>query len=335
MDFTLTDEQQMVRDTARALLQKECPPALVRAHADDPAAAAPLWGHLREWVVLGDGPTTDLALFAEECGAVVAPGPYFATAALFLPVLRAAGLTEEADAVAAGEATGTVALAGADGRWCTDPVTADPVRTFVPEADGVDRVALVLPGPELLVVDRAQLDITPVATLDTSRRVATLPVPPGARGVSLPAEALAAAIERATVVLAAELVGTARWLVEASVAYGRERIQFDRPIGSFQAVQHQLVDMALDLERATAAVYYAAMALDAGDPDRHRAAAVAKAAAGTAARHAAKSGMQIHAGIGYTWEHDLHLYLRRAYASDDLLGDVTFHHDRLADLLLG
>jgi alkylation response protein AidB-like acyl-CoA dehydrogenase len=123
--------------------------------------------------------------------------------------------------------------------------------------------------------------------------------------------------------------------LDSTVAYARERVQFDRPIGSFQGVQFQLVDAGLDLQRASAAVSYAAMCVDADDEDRHRAVHVAKAAAGTAARHAAKVGLQVHGGIGYTWEHDLHLYLRRAYASDDLLGDVAWHHDRLADLVLG
>jgi alkylation response protein AidB-like acyl-CoA dehydrogenase len=107
------------------------------------------------------------------------------------------------------------------------------------------------------------------------------------------------------------------------------------PIGSFQAIQHKLADCSVDLERARSAVYYAAMCIDADDPERHRAAHVAKAATGRAATHCAKDGMQIHGGIGYTWEHDLHLYIRRAYASEHLLGTAGWHHDRLADLILG
>jgi alkylation response protein AidB-like acyl-CoA dehydrogenase len=141
-------------------------------------------------------------------------------------------------------------------------------------------------------------------------------------------------VERATVALAAELVGVSRWLLDTTLAYVNERVQFGKPVGSFQGLQWELVDMALDHERAAAAVYYAAMAVDADDSDRHRAVHVAKAAAGTAARHSARTGLQAHGGIGYTWEHDLHLYLRRAYAGDDLLGDTAYHHDRLAELLL-
>ena len=107
------------------------------------------------------------------------------------------------------------------------------------------------------------------------------------------------------------------WLLDTTVAYAKERVQFDVPIGSFQAVQHKLVDMALDLRaRRPRPSSYAAMCVDADDPDRHRAVHVAKAAAGAAARRAAKDGMQVHGGIGYTWEHDLHLQLRRAYADE-------------------
>ena len=107
------------------------------------------------------------------------------------------------------------------------------------------------------------------------------------------------------------------------------------PIGSFQAIQHKLADCSLDVERASSAVHYAAMTLDADDRERHRAVHVAKAAAGQAATRAPRTRIQIHGGIGYTWEHDLHLFLRRAYGSEHLLGTAGWHHDRLADLILG
>ena len=110
------------------------------------------------------------------------------------------------------------------------------------------------------------------------------------------------------------MVGTARRLFDMALAYAKERVQFDVPIGSFQAIQHKLADvLARRSSGRRSAVYYAAMAIDADDPDRHRAVHVAKAAAGAAATRAAKDGIQIHGGIGYTWEHDLHLFIRRAY----------------------
>jgi alkylation response protein AidB-like acyl-CoA dehydrogenase len=144
---------------------------------------------------------------------------------------------------------------------------------------------------------------------------------------------LAGALERATVALAAEMVGTARRLFDMTLAYAKERIQFDVPIGSFQAIQHKLADTSLAVERATAAVQYASMSLDADDGERHRAVHVAKAAAGSAVTRAAKDGHQVFGGIGYTWEHDLHLFTRHAFGSEHWMGTIDWHHDRLAELL--
>jgi alkylation response protein AidB-like acyl-CoA dehydrogenase len=329
MDFGLTDDQVLLRDTARNLLARECPASLVRAHMDDTAAAAPLWEHLRGFCALGSGSAVDLCLFLEETGFAVAPGPFFATVALFAPVLEAAE-SDLLEKVLSGETTGTVALAGPDGVWRP---SAAKVKTFVPEADAVDHVAVVGLGPTVVVTD--PLPARSVRTVDTSRRVFDVDTG-GVRTTPRPLDpaALEAVIERATVGLAAELVGTCRRLFEMALSYAKERVQFDRPIGSFQAIQHKLADMALDMERSWAAVYYAAMALDADDPDRHRAAHVAKATAGEAARRIAKDSAQIHGGIGYTWEHDLHLYLRRAFASEAWLGDANWHHDRLAELII-
>ena len=151
---------------------------------------------------------------------------------------------------------------------------------------------------------------------------------------ALPDDVLDGVMERATIALAADMVGTARHLFDAALAYAKERYQFDVPIGSFQAIQHKLAEASLAVERAESAVQYAAMTVDATDPSRHRAAHVAKAAAGTAATRAAKDSIQVHGGIGYTWEHDLHLFIRRAYGSEHWLGTSDWHHDRLADLLI-
>jgi alkylation response protein AidB-like acyl-CoA dehydrogenase len=329
VDFTLSPDQELLRDTARQLLQRECPTTLLRAFIDDPAAADPLWEHLRDFTALGDGALTDLCLFVEETGYVAAPGPFFATAAMFSPLLAAIG-HELLPSVLAGEVTGTVALAGADGVWQPND---DTVKTFVPEADRVNWVAVVSSGPAVALVQSPP--VRRVETVDVTRRVFELGASsrPGA-AQPVDAELLDGMLERATVALAADMVGTARRLCDMTLAYAKERVQFDVPIGSFQAIQHKLADMALDVERATSAVAYAAMTIDAKDADRHRATHVAKAAAGTAAKRAAKDGIQIHGGIGYTWEHDLHLFIRRAYASEHLLGTSDWHHDRLADLLI-
>jgi alkylation response protein AidB-like acyl-CoA dehydrogenase len=329
VDFTLSPDQELLRDTARQLLQRECPTTLVRAFIDDPAAADPLWQHLRDFTALGDGALTDLCLFVEEAGYVAAPGPFFSTAALFAPLLAALG-HDLLPSVLTGEVTGTVAIAGADGVWQPND---DPVKTFVPEADRVDWVAVVSSRPAVALVQSPPT--RRVTTVDFTRRVFEVEAPSLAGAAqAVDAELLETVVERATVALAAEMVGTARRLFDMTLSYAKERVQFDVPIGSFQAIQHKLADMALDLERATSAVAYAAMTIDAKDADRHRATHVAKAAAGAAAKRAAKDGIQIHGGIGYTWEHDLHLFIRRAYGSEHWLGTRAWHHDRLADLLL-
>jgi alkylation response protein AidB-like acyl-CoA dehydrogenase len=329
MDFALTDDQELLRDTGRNLLARECPPSLVRAHIDDPTVAAPLWERLREFCGLGSGSAVDLCLFLEETGYVAAPGPLFATVALFAPMLEAAE-SDLLEKVLAGEVSGTVAMAGVDGLWRP---SGDATKTFVPEADRVDHVAIIGAGPTITIAER--LPTRFVRTIDTSRRlfdVDTGAVVGGGRAIS--PEAVEMVIDRATVGLAAELVGTCRRLFEMALSYAKERVQFDRPIGSFQAIQHKLADMALDLERAWAAVYYAAMTLDAHDSERRRATHVAKATAGEAARRIGKDSAQVHGGIGYTWEHDLHLFIRRAFASEAWLGNTEWHHDRLAELIV-
>ncbi len=312
MDFSLTEDQQLLRDTATKLLTRECPPALVRAHIDDVAVYEPLWRHLREYTALGAGPATDLCLFLEQTGYVAAPGPFLATA-LYTSLCGGDG-----------ETTGTVAFVD------------DPMNPFVLEADRVEQLAVIGPGPTTAVIETGQVRerLRFVGTIDFSRRVFQFdgsdldlrfePVDP---------DTFDGWRDRAHVSIAAEMTGTARRIFDMALAYAKERVQFDRPIGSFQAIQHKLADMSLALQRATAAVQYAAMTCDADAGDRMLACHSAKAAAGEAARRILKDGAQIHGGIGYTWEHDLHLYLRRATADEDMLGTTSWHLDRIADLL--
>jgi len=320
VDFTLTDHQHLVRDSVRTMLAKECPTSLVRSHIEDPHAVDALDGHLAEFVEVGDDSLVDLCLVLEEMGAVVAPGTFFATAALARPLARAAGIE------AAG--TATVALAGASGEWV---VNDDPRKTFVPEADRVAQTLVV--GRDGVTVAES-VSAVALSTIDPSRRLFDVEPSRQRTGThTIAADDLSDWLSRAFVAIAAEMVGTARTLLAMSIDYAQHRVQFDRPIGSFQALQHKLADMALAWERAWGAVYYAAMAHDAGDADRLRAGHVAKAAAGNAAIVCARDGIQVHGGIGYTWEHDLHLFLRRAYGSEHLLGTRIWHHDRLGELL--
>jgi hypothetical protein len=308
VDFSLTPDQELLRDTGRKLLERECPPALVRAHIEDPSAFEPLWRHLSEYTALGTGPAADLCLFLEQTGYAAAPGPFLAT-------------------------TNYAALTGDDVRTGTVAFVDDPTQPFVLEVDRVDHIAIVRPGPQLAVIDTGDAAARFVATVDFSRRLFVCELPQvDARPID-PA-AYARWRNRAYACMAAEMVGTARRIFDMALAYAKERRQFDVPIGSFQAIQHKLADMSLALERATAAVHYAAMTIGGDDPDSSRAAHVAKAAAGEAARRILKDGIQIHGGIGYTWEHDLHLYLRRATGDEYLFGTTGWHLDRLAELLI-
>jgi alkylation response protein AidB-like acyl-CoA dehydrogenase len=312
MDFSLTEDQQLLRDTATKLVERECPPSLVRAHIDDASAYEPLWRHLSEFSALGAGPATDLCLFLEETGYAAAPGPFLATA-LFTSLTGGDG-----------ETTGTVAFLD------------DPMNPFVLEADRVAKIALVGAGPSVAVVDAAAVRdrLRAVSIVDFSRHVFAFDTNDlDVEAEAVDPEAFAAWRDRTHVSIAAEMTGTARRIFDMALAYAKERMQFDRPIGSFQAIQHKLADMSLALQRATAAVQYGAMTCDAAAGDRKLACHSAKAAAGDAARRILKDGAQIHGGIGYTWEHDLHLYLRRATADEDLLGTTSWHLDRVGDLL--
>jgi alkylation response protein AidB-like acyl-CoA dehydrogenase len=325
LDFTLTDEQEMVRETARSLFARECSIDFVRSAWTDRSMGMGLWTqHLSAWMELGSADMVDVVLFVEEHGRAVAPGPFFASL-LASQVAQAAGVSFHGSA--------TVAVSAADGLWCAHD---DALKHFVPSANDVDSIFVVSGSPHsprIAMAKATDLTISEVEQLDSLRpqfRVDTV----AAKGFeSMDPAAWRHALDRALVTCAAELIGVGRWLLDTSIEYAKERVQFDRPIGSLQGLQWQLVDAALGLERAAAAVAYAAMCIDADDPDRRRAVHGAKAEAGLAARACARTGAQVHGGVGYTWEHGLHYWLRRAYAADAFMGPAAYHHDRLAELL--
>jgi alkylation response protein AidB-like acyl-CoA dehydrogenase len=306
----------------------------------------------------------ELAVVVEELGRVIAPGPFLPTVTQFAPAVREAGSAEQRrhylTAVATGDCTGALALTEAGGSYDPARVTA----TATPDGDhvvltgtkdavlgGVSADAIVVvarhPGTEgddgvgAYVVARDDVVIEAIASLDPSRDVARV-VLDGARvdserilGTPGPptAAALRRAVEEATAALSLEMVGTCQAIFDMTLEYAKHREQFGVPIGSFQAIKHKFADMLVTLERARATAYFAALTIAEDDDRRGVAVASAKAAAGDCARLLAQAGIQIHGGIGYTWEHDVHLYVRRARADGALFGTAADHRERVAALL--
>jgi len=306
----------------------------------------------------------ELAVVVEELGRVMAPGPFLPTVTQFAPAIREAGSSEQRArflaAIVNGESTGALALTEAGGSY-------DPARvnaTAAPDGDGVvlagakdavlgapgaDEIVVVARRPGSVgdegvgayVVARGTLAIEPIASIDPSRGLARLTLD-GARvgrdrilGEPGPATAAALrrAVDEATTALALEMVGTCQTIFDVTLEYAKHREQFGVAIGSFQAIKHKFADMLVLLERARATGYFAALTIAEDDDRRGIAVASAKAAAGDCARLLAKEGIQIHGGIGYTWEHDMHLYVRRARAGGALFGTTPDHRAKVADLL--
>ena len=304
----------------------------------------------------------ELAVVAEELGRVVAPGPFLPTVTQFAPVVREAGTPEQRErflgAVARGERTGTLALADHDRGWSVEEIEMvarpdgdgwrlDGTKRFVMEAGAADDlvVAARLEGSEgadgivAAVVPRTEVTVEPITSLDASRRYAAVvlddvPVPAD-RVLGTAGDAgrpLARALEEATVALATEAVGCCQTIFDTTLEYAKQREQFGVAIGSFQAVKHKLVDMYVALERARSLAYYAAACIAEGHDERTLAASMAKAAAGDCQRLVARDGIQLHGGIGFTWEADLHLYVKRAMSAESILGSTTDHRARVASL---
>jgi alkylation response protein AidB-like acyl-CoA dehydrogenase len=297
-------------------------------------------------------------LVAEELGRAVVPSPLLATATQFTPAIQAlGGPASEATlaAVAAGELTGALALAE-DGRW--DPATVrasarregdgwvlDGAKRAVLDGATADRIVVMARGADGLgafVLERGAARAEARTVLDPTMPVADLHlegVVVGPEGVlARPGEPdverrLHRCVEQAVVAVAAMTVGACRRLYEETIEYAKTREQYDRPIGSFQALKHRMADMYLSVERATALVYFAALTIAEDAPERSLAAAAAKSAAGDCQQLVVQEGLQLHGGIGYTWEHDLHFLLKRAKAGDALFGNAVVHRAGLADLL--
>jgi 3-oxochol-4-en-24-oyl-CoA dehydrogenase len=362
--IALADEHLALRDAVRAWATRHCPPAVARAGIDDDAEAMPpFWEDLvaQGWIGLavgeaaggeGFGPA-ETVVVVEELGRVLAPGPFVPAclAATALDRFGGGALRPLVDELAGGRRVGTVGIGAqpvpaarapggglvVDGTWEAVPSAALAEVLVLPvvTGDGDGRESPDRLAERWVVVDAADVGIEAAPSLDRTRRVGTVRAdrlavpaervvdcPPGARGV----RGLAA------VLLAAEAVGLAAWCVDTAATHAVVREQFGRPIGQFQGVKHRCADMLCALEQARAAAWDAARA---EDPDQAAlAAAVAGALAPDAAYGAAKDCIQVLGGIGFTWEHDAHLYLKRAAAGRLMLGGPGPWRREVADLAL-
>jgi alkylation response protein AidB-like acyl-CoA dehydrogenase len=373
MDFEFTDDQLDLQASARSILESACPPTLVRRVFEGGRAPElwetlvgldwPALGLPEDLGGLGLG-FLEVGIVAEELGRAVAPTPYLATVTQLVPALQEAGSTLRLADVAAGSCTGTLALAEAACGWRPEATATtatqigagrwriDGAKAHVCDGATADELAVVVrlegtsggDGLGLLLVpsDAAGLSASSPAVIDPTlptaavrldgaevdgERVLVEPGDPRAR------RAIGRALETATAAMALSTVATSRWVFEQTLQYAKDREQFGRPIGSFQALKHRLADMYLAVERASALAYFAALTIAEDDERRTVAASMAKAAAGDCQRLVAGDGLQLHGGIGFTWEHDLHFGLKRAKAGDLLFGTAAFHRARLAVLL--
>lgn len=326
MDFGLTDDQREIQRTARELLERRATPERVREHAEAERSDAELWAELGElgWPGIaiaeehgGQGlGGVELAILCEELGRAAAPVPFLGTVVAAI-LIEHAGSEEQRERwltrLAAGSAVGAVGAPG-----------------LVPGADGADVIVLV-EGEVARALAAEEATIEPAASIDPTRPAATVGADAGVGG-ELPGD-VGAALDRALVPVAAELVGVAGSALEMTVAYVKDRRQFGSPVGAFQAVSHRCAQMLLETESARAAVSWAAWATGA-DPERlPEAAAMAKAAASEAGRDVTAAAIQLHGGIGFTWEADVHWLYKRAQLDAALLGGAAAHRARLARIL--
>jgi alkylation response protein AidB-like acyl-CoA dehydrogenase len=358
VDFQLTDEQVELQRVAHDVVERECPPSVVRGVVEDGDDAAALWKTLvdLEWPGLtvpaedgGTGATAvELVVLLEELGWGADPTPFLATTTQHLPLVRdclhGAARAERLAAIAAGSpgaavhAPDTVAAARSGDGWTLtgsaahvlDGGRADQLAVVAATDDGVG--VFLVPGDAVSATREPSVDGSLHLTTVTLDGVAVTV----ARAATGPA--IAAAVERAReeaiTGLAAMTVGASQRIFDLALGHIRQRHQFGVPIGSFQAVKHMAVDVYMAIERARALVHFAALALAEDDDRRTLAASLAKSAAGDAQRIAAQHGIQLFGGLGYTWENDLQLYVRRAKVGDVLLGSAHEHRVTASRLAL-
>ncbi len=369
MNFGFSEEQDELRKMVRRFLEEKSPESEVRrlmatAEGYDPA----VWHQMANELALqglgipeefggqGYGPV-ELYVVFEEMGAALLCAPYFSTVALSANAVLLVGTDQDRAAylpgIASGETIATLALTDDAGLWDLtttstsarregDGFVLSGVRSFV--TDGVSASLLLVPamterGLSLFAVrgDASGVSRVSLSTMDQTRKQARIEFDGapaalvGEEGAAL--EGLETTVQIAEAALAAEQVGGAQRVLDSSVEYAKNRVQFGRPIGSFQAIKHKCADMLLDVESAKSAAYYAAWAAQERNDELPIAASLAKSFCSEAYFHCAAENIQIHGGIGFTWEHPAHLYFKRAKSSELFLGDPAYHRELLAQRL--
>ncbi len=308
----------------------------------------------------------DLVVLMEEMGRAVVPGPYFSTLLLGgLAVLEAGSDAQKKEwlpriasghkrvtlawmepSATLGPAGVTLAAAGKNGRF-----TLSGTKLFVPDAHTADAIVIAArtgagasdgAGVSLFIVpkDTAGLEVKLLPTMDQTRKLCEVTLRDAVVGTDALLGAagsgwapLSRVLDRATVGLCAEMCGGAQKVLDMTVEYAKIRQAFGRPIGSYQGVKHKAADMLVDVENSKSITYYAAWAMDEGAAEGPLAVSMAKAYVSDAYRRVSAAGIQLHGGIGFTWEHDLHLYFKRAKGSEFTFGDATYHRERVAQLV--
>jgi alkylation response protein AidB-like acyl-CoA dehydrogenase len=367
MEFDLSKPQRLLQKSARDLFARACPAKRVRElMATDTAFHPELWSAVADqgWLGihlpessggLGLG-LVELAVVAEEMGRACFPGPFLGTIWAGTLIAEANSKSKLLEPLAAGESKATVALLEPDASWNPDDVQLKATKAaggfklsgrkaFVLDAGVADHIVCVAKAGDQLVllnvpVKSAGVTITATPGLDQTRKLYDVMF----EGVSVAAAdvlaegdsaraALVRSMQVGALTVSADMLGGMQWIIEDTVEYAKTRQQFGKVIGSFQAVQQMCADMLLLTESSRSAIYFAAWALGADPASAERVIATAKVYASDASREVANRGVQVHGGIGFTWEHDLQLFYKRSKASEVLFGDATYHRSQLADLV--
>ena len=369
MNFAFTEEQDELRNTIRAFLEAKSPESAVREQMETEAGYdQAVWSQMAEQMGLqglhipeeygGSGFSyVELGIVLEEMGRRLLCAPFFSTVVLAANTLLQSGDDNAKKAhlpgIASGETIAALAFTEPSGKWDESGITMEAsksgdghklsgTKSFV--IDGHTANLLIVAarsgsGVSLFTVDgdAAGITKTPLSTMDQTRKQAKLEFD-GTPATLLGEEGkgwdvLSTVLDLAAVGLAAEQVGGAQFVLEMAVQYAKDRVQFGRPIGSFQAIKHKCADMLLEVESAKSAAYYAGWAAAELNDELPVVASLAKAYCSEAYFHSAAENIQIHGGIGFTWEHPAHLYFKRAKSSELLFGDPTYHRELLAQRL--